>query len=423
MAPAVVAVAVDPFTSPRPARVELSAAVGLIAFALILVQFALVSHVRSMSRPFGTDALVQFHRYMGLIAIGLVVVHPLLLNSVGLAWSAWNPLSGGAAVRSGSVAFWALAGLVGTTIWRRRLGLSYEAWRITHLLLSIAAAGAMLVHIAAVDGYSRASPMKVAIWGYALAFGAILIGYRLVRPLRLRTRPWTLVENRDEGASVRTLRLRPVGHPGLAFDPGQFVWLITGRSPFSLQEHPLSISSSAEGPADGSIELSIKALGDWSRDVVPHLQAGTRLWVDGPFGAFTTEGAPGQGFVLIAGGIGIAPMRSLVTTMRDRGDRRHVILFVCARDESRVPFRREIERLRSELNLDLIEVFEQASAEWRGERGYLTPDVLRRHLPASYLHYHYFVCGPPAMMDAVEAGLLSLGVPARSIDSERFEGA
>jgi predicted ferric reductase len=212
--PAVVAIGVDPFPSPRSARVELSAAFGLIAFALILVQFALVSHVRSMSRPFGTDALVQFHRYMGLTAFALVVAHPLLLNTVGLPWSAWNPLAGSVTARSGSVAFWALAGLVITTLWRRQLGVSYEAWRITHLILSIAVAAAMLVHVLAVDGYSRANPMRITVWGYALAFGAILVGYRLVRPLQLRSHPWTLVENRDEGASVRTLRLRPEGHRG-----------------------------------------------------------------------------------------------------------------------------------------------------------------------------------------------------------------
>jgi predicted ferric reductase len=423
MTPIAVAVVADPFAFGRPPLVETSAALGLLAFALILVQFALVSHVRSMSRPFGTDALVQFHRDMGLLALGFVVAHPVMLNVAGLPWSAWNPMTGSLAGRSGALALWAVVALVASTIWRRRLRLSYEVWRITHLTLSIVTATAMLVHVLAVSGYSGTAAVRVVLWGYVLVFGAVLVGYRFVRPLRLRSRPWTVTSNVDQGASVRTLRLSPDRHAGLAFEPGQFVWLVTGTSPFSLQEHPLSISSSAERPDDGFIELSVKALGDWSGGVVPRLAPGTAVWVDGAFGGFTTEGKAAQGFVLIAGGIGIAPMRSMILTMRDRGDRRHVILFMCAHDESRMPFRDEFARLRTEMNLDVVEVFETPSPDWNGERGHLTPDVLRRHLPVSFQRYHYFVCGPPPMMDAVEAMLLAAGVAPRSIDSERFEVA
>ena len=421
VAPLVVAAVADPFPAGRPPLVEVSAALGLLAFALILVQFALVSHVRSMSRPFGTDALVQFHRDMGMLALGVVVAHPFLLTIMGLSWSSWIPLIGFPG--SGAVALWALVALVATTVWRRRLRLSYEAWRVAHLTLSVAVAISMLLHVLATTGYSRSRPVRAMLWGYVLVFGLVLVGYRVARPMRLRSRPWTVTGNLDEGASVRTLRLSPQGHTGLTFDPGQFVWLITGTSPFSLQEHPLSISSSAERTDGGTIQVSIKALGDWSSGLVPRLAPGTRVWVDGAFGAFTTEGKAAQGFVLIAGGIGIAPMRSIILTMRDRGDKRQVILFSCAHHPSRMPFRREIEHVRGELNLDVVEVFEAPDADWTGERGHLTVEILQRHLPVSFRRYHYFVCGPPPMMDAVEATLLSVGVGPRSIDSERFEVA
>lgn len=421
--PAVVAMLTDPFTSARSPLWEASAGFGFLAFALVLMQFALVSHVRSMSRPFGTDALMQFHREMGLVTLALVIAHPVLLNLAGFSWSIWSPFTENSAARSGAMALWALAALVVTTVWRRGLGLSYEAWRLTHLVLSVAAAIAMLVHVLTVSGYSRTGEVKLVVWGYAVAFGAVLAGYRLARPMWLRSHPWTVTANIDEKAGVRTLWIRPDGHAGFRFDPGQFVWLITGRSPFSLQAHPLSISSSAERPSDGPIALSVKALGDWSGGVVPRLAPGTRVWVDGPFGAFTTEGKAAQGFVLIAGGIGIAPMRSIITTMRDRGDRRHVVLIACAHCESRMPFRQDLARLRSDVHLDIVEVFETPAEGWRGEHGHLTPTTLERHLPALFRRYHYFVCGPPPMMDAVEAMLLGVGVAPRSIDSERFEVA
>ena len=382
--------------------------------------FALVSRFQASSRPFGTDALVQFHQYIGGIALALSIAHPLLLGVAGLSWRAWDPLRGGLAGQSGATAFWALVLLVVTTVWRRRLRLSYEAWQMLHLALATLTGLALVTHALAVGGYSRAAPVRFVLLIYAVAFGVVTLHYRLVRPFRLSQRPWVVVTNVNAGGSTRLLRVRPVGHPGLRFEPGQFAWLLTGRTPLWSQQHPLSVASSAEPSADGALEFSIKALGDWSAQVVPTLSAGARVWVDGAFGAFTSERKTNQGFVMIAGGIGIAPMRSMLLTMRDRGDRRHVVLFVAVHDESRLILGNEIEQLRASLNLDLVVIFEAPPQAWSGERGQISSDTLRRHLPTQFKRYHYFVCGPPPMMDAVEQALLELGVPGASIDSERF---
>ena len=105
---------------------------------------------------------------------------------------------------------------------------------------------------------------------------------------------------------------------------------------------------------------------------------------------------------------------------RDRGDRRHVVLFYAAHDETRIVFRNELEALRETLNLEVVHVFEQPRADWPGERGQITVDLLRRHLPRQFRQYGYFVCGPPPMMDAVEDTLVNLGVSRGFIDTERF---
>jgi predicted ferric reductase len=230
-----------------------------------------------------------------------------------------------------------------------------------------------------------------------------------------------VIENRDVGASTRLLRLSPVTHAGLSFLPGQFAWLITGRSPFSPQQHPLSFASSAEtSPRENVIEFSIKALGDWSSNVVPRLTAGTRVWLDGPFGAFTPARKAAQGFVMIAGGIGIAPFRSMLLTMRDRRDGRQVVLFYAANDETRVLFADELQDLARTIDLTTVMVLEAPSPVWTGERGRIGVDVLQRHLPAQWRHFHFFICGPPAMTKAVEYALIALGVRTEAIDNERF---
>ena len=418
--PAALAIGVDPFDTPRPALVELSVALGLLAYPLLTIQFALVSRLRASSRPFGTDAMVQFHQYVGLLCLLFVVGHPLLLLGQGPPWSTWNLLDGRLATQTGVISSVAILVITLTTVFRKQLRLSYEQWQWLHLAMAIVAVGASLVHALEVGGYSRVATMRSVFLLYAGLFGSIMLNYRILGPLRMRRRPWEIVENRDEGASTRTVRVRPLGHDGFNFEPGQFAWLVTGTTPWSSQQHPLSISSSADLPADGGLEFSIKGLGDWSSTVVPGLALGTGVWIDGPFGAFTIDRKPAQGLVLIAGGIGIAPLRSMLLTMRDRGDRRHVVLFYAAHDETRVVFRQELEALRGTIALDIVYVFEEPSTAWPGERGVITPDVLRRHLPRQFQRYAFLICGPSPMMNAVETTLLSFGVSSGSIDTERF---
>jgi predicted ferric reductase len=410
-----------PWEAPRPFLVEASVATGLLALPLMVFQFALVSRLRPASRPFGTDSLMQFHAQMGLVALAAVVLHPVLLLGHGVGFRAWNPFAGPLLFQAGAIALWATLLLVVTSVYRRRLRLGYETWQVLHLVLSVALTAAMVIHILAARGYGAEPGMRALLAAYAGLALLLLLRYRLMRPLMLWRCPWELIENRDVGGSTRLLRVRPVGHAGFAFEAGQFSWLMTGSSPLWSAQHPISMASSAERPADGTIEFGIKALGDWSGTVVPALAPGARLWVDGAFGAFTPEGRPAQGYVLIAGGIGISPMRAILQTLRDREDARPVVLFYGAHDWSRVSFRDEIDALTCTLNLTVVYVFEEPGEDWTGERGFVTTEVLRRHLPRQYRRFLYFVCGPVPMMDALETALVEIDVPAAAVQTERFD--
>jgi len=419
LAPLVVAALAGPTPTSRAFWTEVSVALGFLGFSLILIQFALVSRLGPVSRPFGSDALMQWHRGMGLAALGFVALHPLLLS--GVPWSAWNPFSGSVLMQTGAVAFWGTILIVATSVWRRRLGLSYEAWQIAHLVLASLMTITATWHIVAAGFYSRTPAVRWVLLGYVTLFAALLLRYRLIRPLVLLRRPWAIEANRDIGGSVRLLRMRPDGHAGLQFEAGQFGWLVTGSNPVVSQQHPLSFASSAAPQTDGAVEFAVKDLGDWSGHVVPALSPGQRVWIDGPFGAFTPDITAHHGLVLIAGGIGIAPMRSVLLTLRDSGHRRPVWLFHAASNWSRVVFRDEIAALASELNVHVCYVFEDPDASWTGERGRITRDVLERHLPGDRQKLDCFVCGPVAMMDAVEVCLSDMGVPARQVHTERFQ--
>ena len=414
LAPLIVAALVDPLLVRRPFLIELGVAWGFLAFALIVVECVLVARLHSVSAPFGTDVLMLFHRYMGIAALAFLVAHAALLWPHDLASLRTNR-----ALQCGVIASGAAAVVVASSVHRGRLRLGYESWLRLHRLLVLAVAGAMLGHVLAVDRYSHATGVRVATVGYVALLVAVLVGCRLARPALLQRRPWEVVDNRAEEGDTRTLVVRPVGHPGIAFEPGQFAWLITGRSPFVIEQHPMTISSSSELGPDRSISFSVKALGDWSRSVVPDLAPGARVFVDGPFGAFTIDRAPAQGFVLVAGGIGITPMRSILLSMRDRGDPRPVLLVYAARNRRRAPFLDELRALEGELDLRVVLVFEEP--EPGSECGFVTRDLLARHLPERHALMQFFLCGPGPMLDVVERALGELGVPADRVHTERFD--
>lgn len=413
------AMVADPFDLARPWMVEFAVALGFLSFAMMWMEFALVSRLRTLSDAFGTDTLVQFHRVFGVGAAGFLLGHVILVLSTG-GLALLSPLAPKASVASGAIAFWALAILTISSLWRRRLRLSFDLWNRLHRWLGVLAAVAATVHVLAVSGYSSARSVMVVTCLLALFAGGVLFWYVIVRPLHLWRRPWRVVDNRELGGDVRLLTVKPEGHAGFRFEPGQFSWLITGSTPFSREQHPVTIASAAVA-ADAPQAYAIKRLGDWSGEVVPGLKPGDRLWVEGPYGALSVDRLPAQGFVLIGGGIGITPMLSIIQTLMYRGDRRPVVLFYAANDYSRTIYRDELAEWQQAMDLKVVYVLEHPEPEDAAERGRLSTEILRRHLPAGVEWCQFLVCGPNPMMDAVEHLLGELGVPPDRIHSERFD--
>ncbi len=153
------------------------------------------------------------------------------------------------------------------------------------------------------------------------------------------------------------------------------------------------------------------------------MRPGTKAFVEGPYGAFTPDLTDGAGLVLIAGGVGIAPMMSILRTLRDLQDRqRRVQLIYASGSLDEAIFRDELEMLRQRLNLQTVFVLRQPAIGFHSESGLLRPELLQKYLPTGESGpCEYFICGPAPMMDMAEKCLLQLGVPSRSIHSERFD--
>ena len=421
--PLAVGVIEHPRDAARPMTLDLAVAAGYAGLAIMAFEFSLVSRLTFASSAFGQDALQRFHRRMGLAAAGLVLLHPALLFVNGYSVDTLlNPFNDNpAAFKWGTCALYALLSLVILAVARKRLHLSYEWWQRTHALLATAAVGGGLFHIYGIANYTGSKAMKLVWAVYAAGLAGLTIRYRLMMPISRWRRPWEVVRNIPEFGNSRTLVLRPVDHPGIRFEPGQFAWLLTGKTPFAFEEHPISFSSVADAPAGGEVSFTIKGLGDWSGERVPRIKPGDRVWLDGPYGVFSPDREPGPGYVLVGGGVGITPLYSILRTLIERGDSRPVILFYGAKDWEDLTFREELQALAERPNVKIVYVLENAPPGRPNEKGYITTDILRRHLPEGFERFQYFVCGPAALMDLLERLLPEIGVPAERIHTERFD--
>ncbi len=421
--PLLAAVLAAPRGGPPTFLANLGVAAGSLALSMMALEMALVSRVRAAANAFGQDALLQFHRARGIASAVLLALHPALLVASGAYPPAVLGLGSGVpgAIRLGTLG--AAAGLfvVVASLLRRRLGTRYETWQVLHGTLAVAVVVLGTLHASLLGRLSREPAMRVVGLLYAVIFVGVFVRYRLVRPLELLRRPWEVVANVPEQGDARTVRVRPVGHDGFPFEPGQFSWVNLGRTPFHLEQHPISMSSPGDVPPRGEIGFTIRNLGDWSGRDVPALEPGRRVWVDGPYGAFSIDRDEGPGFVFIGGGIGVTPLVSMLETMASRGDARPVVLFHCAHTEGELILREAIAAVAPRLSLRVVPVLEHPPEGWEGERGQIGKEVLARHLPNGFQRLQFFTCGPPALMDAMERVLPALGVPPERIHAERFD--
>jgi predicted ferric reductase len=408
----------SPVPSGRDFWVELSVALGFVAFMQFGLQFVIVARFRGVTAPYGIDLILQYHRQIAFVAFLLMVVHPaILVVRTPRLVALLNPFGGTPASRWGMVSLLAFVALMLTSLVRRQLRLSYEWWRGLHILFSLLALFAALVHILLVAVYTNSSLKAGFLLLFAVAMTIVLIYLRVGRPMAMLRHPYRVVEVVRERGRSWTVAVEPVGHEGLRFAPGEFAWL-TLRTPFSFDEHPFSFSSSAEAPE--RLEFGIKELGDFTSRI-GELAPGTTVYLEGPHGSFSVDRQPAAGYVLIAGGIGISPMISMIRTLADRGDRRPVMLIYGTRTLENAAYYDQLEELKPRMALEVVHILEEPHAEWSGEKGWITTDVLRRVLPKERITRAIFVCGPGPMMDAVERALLECGVPPRAIHMERFD--
>lgn len=422
LAPIFIILLADPRPPGREFWRDLSVVLGYSGLAMVGLQFVLTARFKTLKAPYGSDLVYFFHRQISLVSFTLIAIHPLLLFLFDPELlKLLNPITAPWAARFGVGALLALLGLIAASVWRKKLKIEYDRWRIWHGLLAVIALAFALVHIE-LRGYYLNTIWKQFFWAfYAFAWISVLLWVRVIKPAYLVNRPYQVTKVIPERGNTWTIVLEPDGHDGFQFQAGQFAWISIWDSPFRDREHPFSFSGSANDPKQ--LQFTIKALGDFTGRI-SHLTIGQKVYVDGPYGAFSMDQHPdAKSYFFIAGGVGITPIMSMMQTLADRGDLRPLTLMFANKTLEAATFLEEIEMLKSRLNLKVIHVIESPSPDYPGESGFINAAMIKKYLPEELQKnfVEIFVCGPAPMMNAVEKALVKLGVPMGDFHSERFD--
>ena len=390
---------------------------GLLAAYLALVQVVLLARLPLLERLAGFDRLTRWHRWNGHLCIDLVIAHVVLQ-----IWGYSLPTH-----RSFGAEFWvmvaqgAFPGMVTATVgtvlllavgWssyqivRRRL--RYETWYAVHLS---AYAGIALAwfHEIPTGGDLALSPRNADYWRGLFAAALAVLAWRVLAPLvstfRFRLRVAEVV---PEGPDVTSLRIRGRGLDRLRAEPGQFfLWRFLAPGHW-WSAHPFSLSAAPDG---ASLRITAKAVGGHTSRL-RSLPVGTRVVAEGPFGDFTERARRRDKVLLVAGGIGITPVRALLERME--GDVVAIYRVLAERD---IVFAQELAELEARRGVAVHYVVGDHASE--NGRRLLSPEHLRTLVP-DLDEREVYLCGPPAMTDVTAARLRAAGVPRRRLHVERF---
>lgn len=406
---------------PRPVHQELASGLGMLAFSIILVEFVLSGRFKRISNGIGMDVTMRFHQVMARSALVFALVHPFLYGGGTPAGGPrpWDPTrqltvtTDIVALSSGIAAFVLLPSLVLFSVYRTHLDYKYETWRLMHGLGAVLIAGLLLHHTIDAGRYGS-QPAMMWVWLVltGLAVCSLIYVYAIV-PFLEKSRAWQVARVLQLTPKQWEVTLSPTRGAGLQFNAGQFAWLNIGHGPYSLHENPFSISSA---PADGpSVSFMIKELGDFTR-TIGQIAPGTVAYVDGAYGSLSVEGRTEPGVALIAGGIGIAPLLSILRQMRLTDDPRAVRIVYGNKTADQIACRQELDAE------DTHYVLSEPPDGWTGATGLVGPELLDAVFTEEELRTWVFViCGPARMMEVVEDHLIDRGTPSHRILTERFD--
>lgn len=401
---------------------------GVAGIMLYAINLILAARLRIMEDYFGgLNRMYIAHHLSGGIALILLSFHPVLLAMryfASLNTAAFNdaahflwirpisldlPITTDMAVNFGIIAMWGMVVLLVLTFF---IHLPYKLWLFTHKFLGAAFFFAGL-HVLFVKG--TISSDSLLRW-YLLLFSAVGLVAAAYRTLggRILVRHYDYrVDHAATAAKdVIELVLSPI-NKRLDFQPGQFVFIrfkYSGVKGITTEAHPFSISSA---PTDGQLRLSVKALGDYTRELL-QLKPGAIAEIEGAYGRFSYRNYDNPNQIWVAGGIGITPFISMARNLHAEKPM-NVDLYYSVKTETELVNYQELATIMASPSLHFRLIPYIADKQ----QGFLTADYIAKN-SNGLANKDIYICGPPIMMKSLRKQFIIQKVPNFRIHSEEF---
>jgi predicted ferric reductase len=389
---------------------------ALVGTYFALLGIFLIARIPFVERGVGHDRLVTWHRKLAPYSLFLIGFHVFFIifgfagqDQIPLYKETWNMLTK-------FYWMWAALGgfilmiLAGVTSYKKaRAKMSYETWWIIHIY-TYAAVALSFMHQVLNGSMFVGHPLNRWFWTalYVVMGASVLywrIGLPLVRSMRHNIKVDRVV---IEGPGVVSVIMRGRKLHMLAAQGGQFFsWRFLTQGHL-LVAHPYSLSAA---PTEHYVRITVKDLGDHSRSLAL-LSPGTRVFVEGPYGAFTAGRSSSPHVVLVGGGVGITPIRAIIEEFKN-GVQMDVI-FRASKEEDLV-LREELDYLAA--NSDgTIRVHYLV-----GPRSNHPMDsrALTKLVP-SFADADVYICGPTPLVESVRKAAQDVGVPKDKFHDEAF---